>query len=95
MICGEAWCSVVVRALVAQWIARWTSNPKVVGSSPTWGVMLAAVDMSVQYVLSLIQHSSMCGDESMRVTDQYIGVWSAAWRVQRCSHGAGLPQHAV
>ena len=24
-------------APVAQWIARWTSNPKVVGSSPTWG----------------------------------------------------------
>ena len=25
------------QAPVAQWIARWTSNPKVVGSSPTWG----------------------------------------------------------
>ena len=23
---------------MAQWIARWTSNPKVVGSSPTWGI---------------------------------------------------------
>ena len=26
-----------VQALLAQWIARWTSNPKVVGSSPTQG----------------------------------------------------------
>ena len=25
------------QALLAQWIARWTSNPKVVGSSPTQG----------------------------------------------------------
>ena len=22
---------------MAQWIARWTSNPEVVGASPTWG----------------------------------------------------------
>ena len=27
-----------VQALLAQWIARWTSNPKVVGSSPTQGI---------------------------------------------------------
>ena len=26
-----------LQALLAQWIARWTSNPKVVGSSPTQG----------------------------------------------------------
>ena len=26
------------QALLAQWIARWTSNPKVVGSSPTQGI---------------------------------------------------------
>ena len=38
------------RALVAQWIARWTSNPKVVGSSPTWGVLLVYVDLSVYCV---------------------------------------------
>ena len=25
---------------MAQWIARWTSNPEVVGSSPTWGALL-------------------------------------------------------
>ena len=40
------WCTIkfifcsfrlVTTAPVAQWIARWTSNPKVVGSSPTWG----------------------------------------------------------
>ena len=29
-----------VQALLAQWIARWTSNPKVVGSSPTQGIFL-------------------------------------------------------
>ena len=29
-----------VQALLAQWIARWTSNPKVVGSSPTQGILL-------------------------------------------------------
>ena len=29
--------NVLPTAPVAQWIARWTSNPKVVGSSPTWG----------------------------------------------------------
>ena len=27
------------QALLAQWIARWTSNPKVVGSSPTQGIL--------------------------------------------------------
>ena len=85
----------VVRALVAQWIARWTSNPKVVGSSPTWGVMLAGVVLSVQYVLTRIYHSSMSGDECMRVADQYTGVRLAAWRVDRRSDSAGLPQHAV
>ena len=30
-----------IQALLAQWIARWTSNPKVVGSSPTQGNLLS------------------------------------------------------
>ena len=30
-------------APLAQWIARWTSNPKVAGSSPAGGMALAAV----------------------------------------------------
>ena len=30
----------IKQALLAQWIARWTSNPKVVGSSPTQGIFL-------------------------------------------------------
>ena len=30
------------QALLAQWIARWTSNPKVVGSSPTQGNFLSS-----------------------------------------------------
>ena len=28
---------------MAQWIARWTSNPEVVGSSPTWGALLEGI----------------------------------------------------
>ena len=29
-------CQVNVKVPVAQWIARWTSNPKVPGSNPGW-----------------------------------------------------------
>ena len=29
---------------VAQWIARWTSNPKVPGSSPGWDVLLNFIE---------------------------------------------------
>ena len=36
-ICGTGAERAYFLALVAQWIARWTSNPKVVGLSPTWG----------------------------------------------------------
>ena len=35
--CKETWiCRYFSRVSVAQWIARRTSNPEVVGSSPTW-----------------------------------------------------------
>ena len=37
------------QAPVAQWIARWTSNPKVVGSSPTWGKTFSHYSLRYSY----------------------------------------------
>ena len=31
---------IVVSVPLAQWLARWTSNPKVPGSNPGWDVVL-------------------------------------------------------
>ena len=39
----------IKQALLAQWIARWTSNPKVVGSSPTQGTFLNLESKSVSF----------------------------------------------
>ena len=32
-------------ALVAQWIAHWTSNPEVAGSNPVQGVLLCMLNI--------------------------------------------------
>ena len=38
----------IIVARVAQWIERWTSNPKVAGSSPAVGIVGATVDRVVK-----------------------------------------------
>ena len=44
------------QAPVAQWIARWTSNPKVVGSSPTWGKYFLPTDL-ISLELDSLSHA--------------------------------------
>lgn len=41
----------VMQVPVAQWIARWTSNPEVVGSNPTGddGLILLTVQLQTKY----------------------------------------------
>ena len=37
-------------APVAQWIARWTSNPKVAGSSPAGGEQIVTLVFYITYI---------------------------------------------
>jgi hypothetical protein len=46
------------KACVAQWIARWTSNPKVAGSSPAVGTIQQPINQ--QYVGSYIFCAFLC-----------------------------------
>ena len=46
-ICNTGMQQMVVNVVpLAQWIARWTSNPKVLGSTPRWdeNILLKLVD---------------------------------------------------
>ena len=54
----------VVIAPLAQWIARWTSNPEVLGSSPRWGKVFihnrrgTSNNLTVAYLLILFVHKN-------------------------------------
>ena len=65
---------------VAQWIARWTSNPKVPGSNPGRDTSLH-FDAHISYVLHLLQPGQPGGED--RVLQEALAVSKS---LQRATH---------